>query len=90
MIDNNIKPVERFVKFIVAAEVDAFPNLKVEIKIYDEPVGTADVASIFSTIEILEEDGSRYGILCYEAILTEKEVEEAFRNILADPTKFKN
>lgn len=88
MINNNIKPVERFVKFIEKSK--SHNKLKVEIKLYDQPVYITAGHSIFSTIEITEEDGSRYGVLSYESILTEKEVEEAFKNILADPTKFKN
>jgi hypothetical protein len=88
MIHTNIEPREHFVKTI--KKTAKHPKLKVEIYLYDTPIANTGTQSIFSIISIREEDGKRYGIFCYEAILSEKEVEEAFKNIIADPTKFKN
>lgn len=87
MLKPNLKPKEQFIKFTEPATMHG--RLKIHIKIYDEPVMSTDHQDIFSTIEILEEDDSRFGFLACEAILKESEVKEAFRNIIADPMKFK-
>jgi len=88
MIKSNLTPTEKFIKFI---EPNAeHPKLRIEIKIYDEPVATTANASIHTTVEILEEDNNLlFGILLYEAIFTESEVEVQFKEIIANPMKFK-
>jgi len=88
MINQTIKPQERFVKFVEPTETT--PKLKVEVKIFNEPVAMTDVRTIYSVASITEDDGTKWGELLYQAILTEKEVEELFTNITADPSKFKN
>lgn len=87
MINNNLSPVDKFIKFIEPN--DQHGRLQILIKIYDKPVVTTANHTIFSTIDILEEDGRCFGTQVYEAILTESEVKEAFTNIIADPMKFK-
>jgi len=88
MIKNNLTPTEKFIKFIEANS--EHPKLRIEIKIYaDEPVATTGNVSIHTTVEILEEDNNLFGILLYEAIFTESEVEVQFKEIIGNPMKFK-
>lgn len=88
MINPNIKPIEQFIKFINPC--DRHGKLEIRISIYDQPVAITGNHSVFSTIVITEDDAKSFAMLMYEAILTEKEVKEAFTNIMADPMKFKN
>lgn len=88
MINDKVKPQERFVKFVEAT--DKTPHLKIEIKLYSEPVVMTATHTIYTIASITEDDGKRWGELLYQAILTENQVEELFTNIIADPTKFKN
>jgi len=89
MINNNIKPTDKFIKFI--EPTDKHGKLKVQINIYDQPVGTTALQSIHTTIEITECVGEKkFGAEYYEIIFTEKQVREAFKNIAKNPMKFKN
>lgn len=87
MLKNHTKPRERFVKFIEPSNLHK--KLKIEIRIYDEAAITTDKHHIHSIVTITEDD-REFGILMYEAILNEREVEEQFSSIIADPMKFKN
>lgn len=88
MLNLNLKPAVRYVKFVESGKNHG--KLEISVKIYDEPVAQTGNHTIFSLAEILEEDKSQFGIYMYEAVLNESEVNELFANIIADPMKFKN
>lgn len=87
MIKSTLKPQERFIKFIEKSK--EHPKLRVEIKIYNEPVASTKGVSIFSTVEILEEDDDLFGVRLFGTILTETEVEDLFKDIIAHPMTYK-
>ncbi len=88
MINNLAKPVTDY--SITLQATDKTPLLKIEAKVYAEPVATTDLHQIYSTIEIREEDDNLYGIYLYETMLDESQVKEFFTNVSANPVKFKN
>lgn len=89
MIQSDLKPTDKFIKFI--EPTDKHGKLKIQINIYDQPVGTTASTTIHTTITITEGDeDKKFGMECYEIIFTEKQVREAFKNIAKNPMKFKN
>jgi len=89
MINNNIKPTDKFIKFIEPSAKHG--KLKIQINVYaDAPVGTTALQSIHTTIQITEDDDKKFGSELYEIVFTEKQVREAFKNIAKNPMKFKN
>ncbi len=90
MIQSDLKPTDKFIKFIEPS--DKHGKLKIQINIFaDAPVGTTKLQSIHTTIVITEGDeDKKFGMECYEIIFTEKQVREAFKNIAKNPMKFKN
>lgn len=92
MIKTNLKPTERFIKFI--DQTDTLGKLMLTISIYDEPVMLTAEVSIHSVIKIEEEmpgGGYRiFGEYMYPNIFTDKEIGQMFNNIQADPEKYHN
>ncbi len=89
MINNDLTPTKKFIKFITKKNGE-HPDLRIEIKTFDTPVMTTANHSIHTIVDILEEDGSKFGTLLYEAIFTQSEANAQFKDIMDDPMKYKN
>lgn len=91
MIKHNLKPTEKFIKFI--NPTDTIGKLMLTISVYDEPVMLTSDVSIFSVIKIEEEmeHGYRlFGEYMFDTIFTDKQIGEQFNAIQADPEKYHN
>jgi len=92
MINELLKPSEKYIKFINAT--DKHGRLEVIISVYDEPKMVTEAHSIFSTLYITEirQDGERiaWGNLLSEDRRSASDARKAFKEIEKDPFKFKS
>jgi len=90
MIKQNLTPTTKFVDYIKESKTHGV--LRIIISVYDEPIASTDEVDIHSVIDIREEKDGEYfafGHELYPTKLSDENIKEAFKNIKANPEKFR-